>query len=74
MQFFPDHPAIRNCEVTGWPDGKEPRQPVCPICGQECERVYENQFSMWVGCDVCLTESDAWEEPDCFPERKENHG
>lgn len=73
MQSFPDHPVIRNCEATGWPDRKEPQQPVCPICGQECERVYTNRFSMLVGCDVCLTEDDAWEVPECFPERSEDH-
>lgn len=69
MQSFPDHPIIRNCEATGWPDGKEPRQPVCPICGQECETIYTDTLGIIEGCDGCLTAKDAWEEPECFPER-----
>lgn len=73
MQQIPDHPAIRNAERTGHPDGKDPAYPVCPVCGEECERVYTNRYSDVVGCDVCLTDGDAWEEPQCFPERKENN-
>lgn len=59
MSGIPDHPVIRNCERTGWPDGKEPSQPICPVCGQECERVYADSHSNIVGCDACLTDGEA---------------
>ena len=31
MHDLPDHPIIRNLERTGYPDGKEPRYPHCPV-------------------------------------------
>lgn len=34
---IPDDPVIQNMERTGYPDGKEPRYPRCPCCGEECE-------------------------------------
>ena len=70
MQTIPDHPVIQNCERTGWPDGKEPARPVCPVCGNECETVYKGLFDVIEGCDVCLRAEDAWEESECFPERE----
>ena len=33
---LPDHPVIRNLEMTGYPDGQEPEYPHCPLCGAEC--------------------------------------
>ena len=65
-----DHPVIRNLELTGYPDGREPRAPICPECGNECETVYINRDFKIVGCDVCLTETDAWEAIECFPEKE----
>lgn len=65
---FPDHPIIRNCERTGYPDVKAPEHPVCPVCGEECSDVYSTRHGDIVGCDVCLTLGDAWEEPQCFPD------
>lgn len=42
--------------------------PMCPCCGNECEKVYRDIRSrMYVGCDVCLTEIEAWKCYDCFP-------
>ncbi len=73
LQTIPDHPVIRNMERTGYPDGKAPTYPRCPICGEECETVYqskENGFDI-VGCDLCLKPWDAWEAPCCFPEEDE---
>lgn len=64
---LPDHPVIRNLERTGWPDGKEPRMPRCPVCGAEepyeiYVRGHETQ-----GCDACLSRTEApW--PDGGPE------
>lgn len=53
-------------------DYKEPRiepkpykNPVCPVCGEECETLYQRhtmRSSEIVGCDNCLDTLDAWEE------------
>ena len=64
------NPIITNMERTGYPDGKEPDFPRCPVCGEECETVYRDQYGAYVGCDVCMETKDAWEVEDCFP-RKE---
>ena len=63
----PDQPVIRNMERTGYPDGREPTYPRCPICGEECETVYKNIYFDVVGCDECMETKDAWEVPECFP-------
>lgn len=63
--YCPDHPVIRNLELTGYPDGKEPNLPICPICGEECEDVYYNIDNEIVGCDQCLTRKDASECNEC---------
>lgn len=64
-----DHPIIENCERTGYPDGKEPKYPHCPICGKECEFIYRSVRTLELfGCDVCVEAKDAWEESECFPE------
>lgn len=57
---IPDHPIIRNCERTGWPDGKDPEYPICPVCGAECETIYKDQEGAIVGCDGCVSIQDAW--------------
>ena len=65
----PDHPVIRNLERTGTPDGIEPPEPVCPICGMECETIYLCQSDGTVlGCDQCVESSDAYDVEECFPE------
>lgn len=64
-----DHPVIRNCERTGYPDGKAPEYPICPVCLYECSNVYKNNFGDIIGCDTCITMHDAWEEPECYPDR-----
>ncbi len=66
---LPDHPVIRNLERTGYPDGREPVYPRCPVCGDECETVYRNKNYEIVGCDCCVRTDEAWEVEDCFPER-----
>lgn len=57
-----DHPIIWNLERTGYPDGKEPEFPVCPICGKETDTFYKDKQSEIVGCDCCVKSVDAWEE------------
>ena len=64
---LPDHPVIQNMERTGYPDGKEPTFPICPVCGEECEEIFRDKDLNIVGCDICIKQSDAWEEPECFP-------
>ena len=68
---IPDHPVIQNMERTGYPDGKEPTYPRCPICGAECESIYKNSDRDIVGCDVCVGTEDAWEVPACVPGKEQ---
>ena len=49
-----DHPVIENLMATGWPDGKEPPVPHCPVCGAECDTAYKDRFGEIVGCDNCM--------------------
>ncbi len=72
MADIPDHPIIRNCERTGYPDGKEPPAPRCPICGEECETIYRDRSGECVGCDICMEALDAWGVPECFQEKEGN--
>lgn len=53
-----DHPVIRNCELTGYPDGREVI-PICPVCGEQCETIYKDTWGDIVGCDQCITAFDA---------------
>ena len=64
---IPDHPVIRNLESAGYPAGKEPQYPHCPVCSAECETIYQDRYGAYVGCDVCMETKDAWEVADCFP-------
>lgn len=66
----PDHPVIQNLQRTGYPDGKEPAYPRCPVCGEECESIFADREGAFVGCDMCVVQKDPWEVEDCFP-RKE---
>ncbi len=56
-----DHPVIRNCEETGYPDGREPKFPICPVCGAETDTYFKCDTEV-VGCSECITKVDAWEE------------
>lgn len=56
---LPDHPVIQNMERTGYPDGKEPTFPICPVCGEECEEIFRDKDLNIVGCDICIKQSDA---------------
>lgn len=71
MHDLPDHPVIRNLERTGYPDGKEPTYPRCPVCGEECDTIYKNADLDIVGCDNCVATVDAWEVPGCFPGKEQ---
>ena len=54
-------PYIREAEMYGMPPYDEPPEPVCPICGKECETIYMNKDKDVFGCDVCIRIQDAWE-------------
>lgn len=45
----------------------ERRYPRCPVCGDECTTIYK-QGNEILGCDNCITQDDAWEEPACMEE------
>ena len=45
----------------------ESRHPRCPICGDECTIIYK-QGNEVLGCENCITQGDAWEEPACMEE------
>ena len=54
------------------PEGKA--NPVCPVCGEECETVYTDINSAVCGCNNCINEYNAWEyyddEEDPDPDRE----
>ena len=44
--------------------------PICPVCGGECESIYRLcKTAEIIGCDNCITEYDATDVPECFPEK-----
>lgn len=61
----PDHPVIRNCERTGYPDGKTPEEPCCPRCGAECYETYRDKEGDVIGCDSCAHVSRHREDRLC---------
>lgn len=65
MEFMPDNPIIRNCERTGWPDGKEPQSFYCPHCGAENpDSYFLDKFGYLCGCERCIRIVDAYEVDD----------
>ena len=65
MMHVPDNPVIRNCERTGWPDGKDPVYPRCPVCGRECGTIYYDADRTPAGCDACVSSVEAQEGTIC---------
>lgn len=59
---IPDHPVIRNMERTGYPDGKEPEYPICPVCEENADTFYKNFDNEIVGCENCITSVDSRDE------------
>lgn len=55
---LPDHPVIQNMERTGYPNGKEPEYPRCPICGEECEDIYKDKDLNIVFCKEGFVEGE----------------
>lgn len=62
---IPDHPVIRNMERTGYPDGKEPEYPHCPVCqASEISEIYIQADTGISGCEACITRKDAEDVPE----------
>lgn len=55
MNGIPDHPAIANALRSGWPSGKEPAVPTCPVCHEETYETYSDEDKI-VGCPNCVSE------------------
>lgn len=64
-----DDPIINCMMQTGYPSWIRKEEPICPKCREECSTIFKNSDGEIVGCDVCLTQTEAWEEEDCFPNR-----
>ena len=60
-----DHPEVENAIRTGYPHG-EPKYPVCPVCGYECDTVYLDMDGDIIGCSECVKTKSAWEVEECF--------
>ena len=44
--------------------------PRCPICGEECDLIYRmEETHEIIGFDNCITEYDATDCPECYPEK-----
>lgn len=54
-----EHPDITNALRTGYP--KEPKWPTCPVCGKECEKIYQDKDGYNFGCNHCVLAIDAWD-------------
>lgn len=68
MEQIPDDPRIREAELFGTPPYDDDPEPICPVCGKECETIY-TQSGEPVGCDECLT---LWEASEwCYEHREE---
>ncbi len=35
--------------------------PICPVCGKECDTVYLDKDDEVVGCDRCISMTDAYD-------------
>ena len=67
MYDLPDHPAIRNAELTGYPRSVSLRSLRCPGCGEELtidDDVYLDYAGDIVGCSRCIVRREASEVCD----------
>ena len=58
MEHVPDAPWIRDAELNGVPEDPPVK---CPICGEECETIYEDKNGEVFGCDKCTKHRDAYD-------------
>ena len=54
----PDAPYIREAEMFGMPS---PEPVECPICGKECEEIYEDRDGYVFGCEHCVKCHDSYD-------------
>ena len=59
-----DAPEIRRMERFG--ALREAEEPVCPVCGAECEWIYVYRGRDPAGCDRCVQRRDAWKEGEAW--------
>ncbi len=59
---IPDHPIIQNMICTGYPDGKEPIEMICPKCGEVCDFYYIDADREVCGCECCISlySAESW--------------
>ena len=43
-----------------WLDPPEHANPICPVCGEECETIYKDTNGV-VGCENCISSQDAYD-------------
>ena len=36
-------------------------EPICPVCGEQCEEIFKDINGEVCGCDRCITSRDAYE-------------
>lgn len=61
--MFLEHPDITRMNRYGTLTKEDEKEPICPICGKECESFYKHKASgVIIGCDVCIKVVDAYEE------------
>jgi len=58
---IPDHPDIRKMELYGTLEQNEEDEPTCPVCHEECERIYMDAEGNALGCENCVTWQDSAE-------------
>lgn len=42
------------------------REPVCPICGAVCEKIFFLKTGWLGGCDQCVTTENAIDVEECY--------
>lgn len=69
MEQIPDAPWIRDAELNGVPDDDPVK---CPICGEECDTIFEDRYGNLFGCDQCIRKRDAWEYQEEWRKEQED--
>ena len=57
IEKIPDAPYIQEAERYGIPS---PDPVCCPVCGKECERIFQDKDGDVFGCDMCVKSIDAY--------------